>query len=225
MLYLLRVTIDNKSWVTRLPDVLLIEFEHQPSDTSDLLNNIRKPGGKLRIYLISIMQSAIISRIVIVLLYLHSLCFLIYEYENKDLELVVQCVRAVITFVFIVEALARILGLGLQYLARSDYVDIMLVVVGGLANLIWFYFNWKGLYIYKGICVVVASVSFMARLAVNSAQVKNIVQLIMQVSSFFYFLLNRNFVIRDVSKYQKHLKPVLITSPRTLLRLSLLWQI
>lgn len=219
--------IEYKSWLTRCIDILDLEVEREEDEeeTNLMSGLLKKSGGKCLIYLTLTVQSGALQRVVIVLLCLHTFLILVFKTGSEDLALTVQFLRLGISALFVVEVLARMILLAylhwedsargrsrtlkerfVRWIKRASVLniaDVVLVVLGTTANLMWFFVDRNPTphgkltpYIAKGLCVVSATILFILRLLVNSeeatkmfALMKLIIPVMFDLSAIFFIVI------------------------------------
>ena len=177
-------------------------------ESGSLLPGLVRKCGPL-IYLTLLIQSSLVQRLVIVLLYLHTSLILVFVVGEHDLELAVQLARLGLSGLFTVEVLLRFTVLTFLHwedtgsgpfkerlvkwasrLSRLNVVDFTLVVGGTAANFAWLYLdsNYRPdpeskmtLFIAKGLCVVFSTILFILRLLANSEEAKKYYRLMRMI--------------------------------------------
>ena len=221
-----RSIIEYKSWLTRCIDILDLEVERteEEEDTNLMSGLVKKSGGKCMIYLTLTIQSTALQRAVIILLFLHTFLIVVFQTGQEELGMIVQWLRVGISALFVVEVFIRFSVLAylhwedsgrkdrthrfMRWIKRAsvmNIVDVILVVLGTVANACWFYIDTSyeppggsklTKYIAKGLCVVSSTILFILRLLVNSkeatkmyALIKLIIPVMIDLSALFIIVI------------------------------------
>ena len=206
-----RSIIEYKSWLTRCIDILDLEVERttdEEEDTNLMSGLVKKSGGKFMIYLTLTIQSTALQRVVIILLFVHTLLIVIFQAGEEELAYVVQWLRVGISALFVLEVSLRFSILAylhwedsgrknrthrvMRWMKRAslmNVIDVVLVILGTTANGLWFYIDVSYAvpdsentkltpFIAKGLCVVSSTIIFILRLLVNSEEATKVYALV-----------------------------------------------
>nr|XP_054758693.1 uncharacterized protein LOC129264776 isoform X2 [Lytechinus pictus] len=162
--------IDSLQWTIRLNEALSFEFEEDKF--YDMDTNSSKYVYAIQSFSQKIVRSSIYSKIVLVLILLHSILFCLKWHDMDEMaRMTIQILKTTILSIFAVEVLLRIMSEGKNLMQVVEILDIILIIIG-LASNIPIYFIPPN---YYGLCNIISGIAVTFRLGFNSAQTKKVV--------------------------------------------------
>ncbi|XP_033096631.1 uncharacterized protein LOC117100901 isoform X2 [Anneissia japonica] len=165
--------IDSFEWTVRLSEALSFEFEETKIDGIDSLPKSLQAIGR---FSRKIDRSAIFSKFILVLIFIHCLLFCIYWEGISDVAvLTIQSIKSFIVSIFFIELILRILAESKNLLDPLEILDIILIIVAIVSNIVWYVV--EDVNKNRAACTVVSGLAVFFRLGFNLYQTKKLITL------------------------------------------------